>query len=138
MTASAPRQMFLNLPVSNLKRSITFFTELDFKFNAQFTDETTTCMIVNEYAYVMLLVESRFKDFTNNTICDTKVATEALFSFSAASRADVDAIVHKAFANGGKPAKDPQDHGFMYGWSFYDLDGHHWEVFWMDPAAVQG
>ena len=81
--------------------------------------------------------EERFKDFTPRAICDTATHTEALFSFSAPSRAAVDEIVRAAIAAGGRQAEDPEDHGFMYGWSFYDLDGHGWQVIFMDPSHVQ-
>ena len=133
----APRKLFVNLAVRDLKRSVDFFTELGFTFDPNFTDETATCMIVSEEAFVMLLVASRFIDFTNKQLCDTSTHTEALLSISCENRAEVDALVHRAIAAGGKHAMDPQDHGFMYGWSFYDPDGHHWEVVWMDPAHVQ-
>ena len=131
------RKMFVNLAVRDLKRSVDFFTKLGFTFNPKFTDENATCMIVNDDAYVMLLVEPFFKTFTKRQICDTKAQTEGLFALSADSRADVDKMVKTAVAAGGSYAVDPQDHGFMYGWSFYDPDGHHWEVFWMDPQAAQ-
>jgi uncharacterized protein len=85
----------------------------------------------------MLLAEPFFKGFTKNEICDTSRATEALIALSCESRAEVDQIVRKAIDGGGRHAMDPTDHGFMYSWSFYDLDGHHWEVLWMDPKAVQ-
>jgi uncharacterized protein len=132
-----PRKLFVNLPVRDLPNSIDFFTKLGFTFNPQFTDANATCMIVSEEAYVMLLVEPRFRDFTRKGICDTSERTEALFCLSCESRAEVDELVRIALAAGGTPAMEPQDHGFMYGWSFYDLDGHHWEVMWMDPAAIQ-
>jgi uncharacterized protein len=131
------RKLFVNLPVRDLERSKAFFTALGFTFNPQFTDESATCMIVSEEAYVMLLVEARFKDFTKKAICETATHTEGLFALSCSSRAEVDEMVQIALTNGGTHAADKQDHGFMYGWSFYDLDGHHWEVVWMDPAAVQ-
>lgn len=131
------RKIFVNLPVRDLQRSIAFFTELGFTFNKQFTDDSATCMILSEEAYVMLLVESRFKDFTSKQLCDTRTHTEALFCLSATSRAEVDELVRRAVAAGGTQAEEPQDHGFMYGYSFYDLDGHGWEVMWMDPAHVQ-
>jgi uncharacterized protein len=102
----------------------------------KFTDDKAACMIVNDAAYVMLLGESFFQSFTKRALCDTSTHTEALIAVPCASRADVDELVHKALAAGGKPAMDPQDHGFMYGWSSYDLDGHHWEVFWMDPKPT--
>jgi len=122
------RKMFVNLPVRDLKRSVDFFTKLGFTFEPKFTDENATCMIVGEDAFVMLLVERFFETFT-------RTHTEGLFAISAGSRAEVDQLVKTAVAAGGAYAVDPQDHGFMYGWSFYDPDGHHWEVFWMDAAA---
>ena len=109
----------------------------DTKARAKRTDETGTCMIVSEEAFVMLLTEKRFKDFTQKQPCDTHTHTEGLFALSCDSRAEVDELVNTAIAAGGKHAMDKQDHGFMYGWSFYDLDGHHWEVFWMDPATIK-
>jgi hypothetical protein len=137
MATNRSRKIFVNLPVKDLKRSIEFFTKLGFSFNQQFTDETGTSMIVSEEAYVMLLTEKRFKDFTQKQLCDTRTHTEGLFALSCDSRAEVDELVNTAIAAGGKHAMDKQDHGFMYGWSFYDLDGHHWEVFWMDPATIK-
>ncbi len=130
------RKLFLNLPIRDLQRSVAFFTKLGFTFNPKFTDDRSTCMLVGEDAYVMLLVEDRFRDFTKKQICDTKTHTEGLFALSCESRAEVDRLVKTAIDAGGSPALEPQDHGFMYGWSFYDPDGHHWEVFWMDPAAI--
>jgi predicted lactoylglutathione lyase len=135
---SNPRKLFVNIPVSDVQRSITFFEALDFDFNAQFTDASATCMLVGEDAYFMLLDKQRFASFAKRPSGDSRKETNALFSFSVDSRAEVDALVNKAFAAGGSKCADPQDHGFMYGWSFYDLDGHHWEVFWMDPSTVQG
>ena len=137
MSTPNARKIFVNLAVRDLKRSVDFFTKLGFTFNPKFTDENATCMIVNDDAYVMLLVEPFFKTFTKRQVCDTKTQTEGLFALSADSRADVDKMVKTAVAAGGSYAVDPQDHGFMYGWSFYDPDGHHWEVFWMDPQAAQ-
>lgn len=132
------RKIFVNLPVANLQRSVEFFTRLGFSFNPKFTDENATCMIVSEDAYFMLLVEPYFKTFMKNSICDTKSSTEALFALSCESRAEVDEMLKKAVTGGGRPAMPAQDHGFMYSLSFYDLDGHHWEIFWMDPKAAQG
>ena len=131
------RKMFLNLAVRDLNRTKEFFTALGFTFNPKFTDENAASMIVSEEGYVMLLSEPFFKGFTKREICDTKTHTEALIALSCSSREEVDEMVRKAVAAGGSHAMDPQDHGFMYGWSFYDPDGHHWEVFWMDPAAAQ-
>jgi predicted lactoylglutathione lyase len=131
------REIFVNLPVRDLEKSKEFFSSLGFTYNAQFTDDKAACMIISDKAWVMLLAEPFFKGFTKNEICDTSRATEALIALSCESRAEVDQIVRKAIDAGGRHAMDPQDHGFMYGWSFYDLDGHHWEVLWMDPKAVQ-
>ena len=133
-----PHKLFVNIPVGDLQRSIRFFESLGFTFNRQFTDATATCMLVGEDAYFMLLTKDRFTGFSNRPLGDPHTQTSALFAVSVNSRAEVDEMVNKAVAAGGSYAVDPQDHGFMYGWSFYDLDGHHWEVFWMDPAAVQG
>lgn len=130
-------KLFVNIPVSDLQRSIRFFEALGFRFNRQFTDASATCMLVGEDAYFMLLARDRFTGFSKRPVGDPRKETNALFAISVNSRADVDALVKKAIAAGGSHAADPQDHGFMYGWSFYDLDGHHWEVFWMDSSAIQ-
>ena len=130
------RQIFVNLPVKDLKRSVSFFTALGYRFNPQFTDDNATCMIVSDDIFVMLLVEPFFKTFTKRQLCDTRTHTEGLVAISVDSRAEVDRLVKTAVAAGGSYAVDAQDHGFMYGWSFYDPDGHHWEVFWMDPKAA--
>ncbi len=135
---SVPHKLFVNIPVNDLQRAIIFFEELGFSFNTQFTDATATCMLVGEDAYFMLLTRPRFTDFCRRPVGDSQKETSALFSISVESREAVDEMVKKAIAAGGAPAADPQDHGFMYGSSFYDLDGHHWEVFWMDPSTVEG
>jgi predicted lactoylglutathione lyase len=134
--APTPHKLFVNIPVNDLQRSITFFEALGFSFNTQFTDDTATCMLVGEDAYFMLLTRDRFTGFSKRPSADTRKETNAIFALSVDSRDEVDAMVHKAVASGGAHAVDPTDHGFMYGWSFYDPDGHHWEVFWMDPSAV--
>jgi len=131
------RKVFINLPVKDLAASIDFWTSLGFEFDPQFTDEHATCMLLNGDAFVMLLDESRFKDFTTKDIANATTHTEVINAVSAGSRDEVDALVHKALAAGGKPSNDPMDYGFMYGWSFQDLDDHLWEVIWMDPAAEQ-
>ena len=130
------RKMFVNLAVRDLKKSTQFFSALGFTFNPKFTDDKAACMIVNDQAFVMLLTEPFFKTFTKREVCDTKRATEGLFALTCESREEVHELVKQAVAAGGSHAVEPQDHGFMYGWSFYDPDGHHWEVFWMDPKAV--
>ena len=137
MAETTSRKMFVNLAVRDLKKSMAFFSTLGFGFNPKFTDENAACMIVNGDAFVMLLTEPFFRRFTTRELCDTSRHTEGLLALSCTDRSEVDALVKKAIAAGGQQAMDPQDHGFMYGWSFYDPDGHHWEVFWMDPAAAQ-
>jgi predicted lactoylglutathione lyase len=129
-------QIFVNLPVKNLKKSVTFFTSLGFKFNPQFTDENATCMIVGENIFVMLLVESFFKTFTSKPLCDATRQTEVIVCISADSRKKVDDMVGKAVAAGGTTPRKSQDHGFMYQHGFQDLDGHLWEVIHMAPAAA--
>ncbi|HEX8154412.1 MAG TPA: VOC family protein [Thermoanaerobaculia bacterium] len=131
------REIFVNLPVRDLPKTMEFFSALGFTFNRQFTDDKAACMVISEKAYVMLLTEPFFRGFTKRELCDTTRATEALLAISCTSRAEVDQLVRKAIDAGGSHAMDPMDHGFMYGWSFYDLDGHHWEVLWMDPKAIQ-
>jgi len=131
------RKLFVNLAVRDLKKSMDFFAKLGFAFNPKFTDDKAACMIVSEEAYFMLLGEPFFKTFTKRGLCDTSRHTEGLFALSCETRAEVDHLVHTAVASGGSPAMDPQDHGFMYGWSFYDLDDHHWEVLWMDPKFAE-
>ena len=137
MTTNGTRQIFVNLAVSDLKRSKDFFGKLGFHFNPQFTDDNAACMIVSDQAFVMLLTEQFFKTFTKNDICNTAKQTEGLFALSCKSRDEVNEIVEKAVAAGGRHAMEPQDHGFMYAWSFYDPDGHHWEVAWMDPKMLE-
>ena len=136
MVEKHPRKIFVNLPVRDLNRSMDFFSKLGFDFNPQFTDEKAACMIISEEAYVMLLAEPFFKTFTKRDLCDTTKHTEGLFALSCDSRREVEELVTKAISAGGEHAMDPIDHGFMYGWSFYDPDGHHWEVLWMDPKAI--
>ncbi|QIC47036.1 VOC family protein [Lysinibacillus sphaericus] len=130
------KNIFINLPVKNLNKSTSFFQKLGFEFNQQFSDETTASMIISENIFALLMVEDRFKAFTNKKITDTTVSAEAILCLSADNREQVDQLVNKALASGGKPYSDPQDHGFMYGWGFQDLDGHIWEVVYMDEHAM--
>ena len=130
-------QIFVNLPVKNLGGSMEFFRKLGFTFNSQFTDETAACMVVAENIFVMLLTEEKFKAFTPKEICDATKSTEVLVCLSCVSREKVDDIVRKAVAAGGSTYNEPQDHGFMYGHGFQDLDGHIWEVIFMEePEAI--
>ncbi|MBD0285750.1 MAG: VOC family protein [Flavisolibacter sp.] len=129
-------KIFVNLPVKDLNKSIEFFTKLGFSFNPQFTDDQATCMIIGENIFAMLLVEERFKDFTNKEICDANKSTEVLIALDTDSREKVDELVRKAVEAGGSTYAEPQDHGWMYGHSFADLDGHQWEVLYMDESAL--
>ena len=131
------KSIFVNLPVKDLKKSIEFFTRLGFSFNPQFTDVTATCMIVSDNIFVMLLTHPKFAGFTPKPICDATQATEVLVALDCNSRDEVDEMVRKAVAAGGSTYNAPQDHGFMYAHGFQDLDGHIWEVFYMDPAAIK-
>ncbi len=128
-------KIFVNLPVKDLNKSVEFFTKLGFKFNPTFTDETATCMIVAEDISVMLLTEAKFKTFTPKEICDATKSTEVLVCLSSESREKVDEMVRKAVAAGGNTYNKPQDHGFMYGHGFQDLDGHIWELISMETGA---
>ncbi|WP_354485868.1 VOC family protein [Paenibacillus sp. PvP094] len=129
------KQIFVNLPVKDLKKSIEFFTNVGFEFNANFTDESATCMIIGDNIYAMLLVEERFQSFINKEISNAANTAEVIVALSVDSREEVDTIVQAALDAGAKPYNDPQDHGFMYGWSFQDPDDHLWEVTYMDLSA---
>ncbi|GJQ32371.1 MAG: extradiol dioxygenase [Ignavibacteriaceae bacterium] len=132
-----PRKIFVNLPVKDLQRSIDFFTALGFTFNQQFTDEKATCMVISDDIYAMLLTEERFLNFTNKKIADAFTSTEVLLSLTCESREEVDELVSKALSAGGSAPNPKQEYDFMYAHGFQDLDGHIWEVFWMDPDYVQ-
>jgi len=129
-------KIFVNLPVKNLDQSIEFFTRLGYTFNPQFTDETATCMNISDDIFVMLLTEAKFKTFTPKAICDAMKSTEVLVCLTCESREQVDEMVRKAVAAGGTTYNEPQDHGFMYGHGFQDLDGHIWELIYMEPNAI--
>ena len=130
-------KIFVNLPVKDLTRSVEFFTKLGFGFDEQFTDETATCMIVSDDIFVMLLTEEKFQTFTPKKICDAGKFTEVLVCLSLESRANVEEMVAKAVAGGGSTYNEPQDHGFMYAHGFQDLDGHIWELIYMESSAVK-
>jgi len=129
------REIYVNFPVKDLNQSIAFFTALGFSFEPKYTDENATCMIVADNIFVMLLIESFFQTFTKRRICDATAYTEVLVCLSCDSRARVDELAAKAAAAGGKIPRQPQDHGFMYGHGFEDLDGHIWELIYMEPSA---
>lgn len=130
------RQLFVNLPVADLNRTVDFFAALGFAFNPQFTDENAACMVVSDRIQVMLLVRPFFAGFTKKPVADARAATEAILALSCATRDEVDAFVAKAVAGGAATPIEAKDHGFMYQHGFEDLDGHQWEVFWMDEAAM--
>jgi len=131
------RQLFVNLAVDDLDRSVAFFTALGFSFDPRFTDETATCMIVGEDAYVMLLTKAKFGEFATKPIVDATTQTEVHMAISAGSREGVDELADAALASGGSDASEPLDDGFMYSRSFQDPDGHVWEVVWMDEEAAE-
>jgi predicted lactoylglutathione lyase len=137
MASDTSRKIFVNLAVKDLDKSVEFFTKLGFAFDARFTDENATCMIVSDEAFVMLLVENRFKDFTKKELVDPTTHTEAILALSADSREQVDELAGRALEAGGSPANEPIEMGFMYGRSFQDVDGHLWELIWMDPSALE-
>lgn len=131
------RQVFINLPVADLPKSIAFFKALGFSQNLQFTDDTGTCIVVSDTISVMLLTHARFRDFTPKAICDTGKAVEVLLNLSCESRDEVDGLVAKALAAGGSTYDEPEDHGFMYSHSFVDPDGHGWGLFHMNAMPAQ-
>ncbi len=135
-TTAAARTIFVNLPVKDLPSAKDFFAKLGFSFNAKFSDDTAACMIVSDDIYVMLLTHAKFKEFTPKAISDATKSSEVLVCLSCESRAQVDELVRKAVAAGGTTYAAAKDHGFMYGHGFQDLDGHIWELIWMDPGAT--
>lgn len=131
------QQLFVNLPVKDLQKTIAFFTNLGFKFNPKFTNEKSTCMVIGENIFAMLLVEETFKSFLRNKeIPNTHKQTEVLLALSCTNKAQVDEMMKKVLAGGGKEAREVQDMGWMYGRAFDDLDGHTWELFFMDEKAM--
>lgn len=130
------KQIFVNLPVKDLDKTIEFFTKLGFKFNPKFTDKNATCMIIGDNIFAMLLVEKFFKSFIKKEICDSRQSTEAIIALSFESREKVDEMLKLALAAGGKEPREPQDEGWMYGRGFEDIDGHSWDIFCMDESAM--
>jgi uncharacterized protein len=131
------RLLFLNLPVADLRASRAFFAGLGFDFNEKFCDAGAACMVVSERAFVMLLQRDRFAEFVTKPLANSGETTGLTVCVSAESRAEVDSLADTAGNAGAGDAKGPQDYGFMYQRSFYDLDGHLWEIAWMDPVAVE-
>jgi uncharacterized protein len=132
------RSIFVNLPVADVAASRAFFGALGFTFNEQFSDENTACLVIEQNVFAMLMTPERFGDFVVGEVADAQKTTEVLLALSADSREEVDRLKATALAHGGAAWKEDQDHGFMYGCSFTDPDGHVWEVVWMDPAAIAG
>ncbi|MCX4436918.1 MULTISPECIES: VOC family protein [Streptomyces] len=131
------QMIFVNLAVNDIDTSKKFFTELGYTINPQFTTDDCACVVISDTIIAMLLSKQRYADFTKKEIADPTKTSEVLLCLSAESREKVDELCDKALAAGGSGTREAQDHGFMYGRTFDDLDGHTWEVVWMDPAAVQ-
>lgn len=127
-----PSKVFINLPVKDLGRSVEFFTNMGFQFNPQFSDDKAGCMVVSDRIFVMLLTESYFKTFIDTSLCDANQQTEVLIALDANSVDEVKEFISKALSLGGRIYAEPKDHGFMYQHSFADLDGHKWELVYMD------
>lgn len=131
------KKIFVNLPVKDLSSAVEFFTKLGFTFNPQFTNKNATCMIISKDIFVMLLVEEFFKTFTKKEICNTSKNIEAIIALSAESRENVDEMINKAIEAGGTEPRKPQDHGWMYDRAFEDIDGHLWEIVYMNESKLE-
>lgn len=129
--------IFVNLAVKDLTKSVEFFGKLGYGFNPQFTDDKAACLVISETIYAMLITVPYFKTFTPKEVADAHNVTEVLIALSVDSRDEVDELMAKAIAAGAHESREPQDHGFMYSCSFEDLDGHIWEILWMDEAHIQ-
>jgi len=130
-------KIFVNLPVKDLNKSMTFFVNLGYTFDARFTDETAACLVISDDIFAMLLTETKFREFTPKPLCDATQSTEVLICLSCESPAQVDDLVRRAIMAGGTTYADPKDYGFMYGHGFQDLDGHIWELIYMEPEASE-
>jgi uncharacterized protein len=131
------KQIFVNMPVKNLKRTMAFFSALGFGFDKNFTDKNATCLVIGKNMYAMLLVEKFFKSFSKKGICNTKKDLEAITALQVGSKSEVDKLTKKAIKAGAREARKPYDYGWMYGTSIYDLDGHNWEFFFMDMKGYK-
>ncbi|MFC0779427.1 VOC family protein [Flavobacterium sp. HJSW_4] len=129
-------KIFLNLAVKDLNRAVKFFNELGFSTNPKFTNEQGACIVISDDIFVMLLVEEFYQTFTKKQICDSTTTSEVLISLSMESREKVDEIIEKAVKVGGTDYQEAKDYGWMYQRTFLDLDGHHWEVFFMDESQI--
>jgi len=130
--------VYINLPVADLERSRAFFGALGFEFNETFSDDTALAMKISDTCFAMLLTHEKFAPFTPRPIADAHQTTEVLNAIQLDSREAVDSLADLALASGAGAVREPEDHGFMYGRAFADLDGHIWEPFWMDPKAMGG
>ncbi|KIC01965.1 extradiol dioxygenase [Flavobacterium sp. JRM] len=129
-------EIFLNLPVKDLNSSMAFFTALGFTFNLNFTDDKAACLEIGENIFAMLLTEEFFKTFTKKQICNTATTTEILMALSVDSREKVDEIITAVVKAGGTEYMEAKDYGWMYQKAFLDIDGHHWEIFFMDESQA--
>jgi predicted lactoylglutathione lyase len=131
------KQIFVNLPVSDLPKAKAFYEAIGAVNNPQFSDGTSACMVLSDTIFVMLLTHAKWAQFTRKPIADAHQASEVMLALSADDRKAVDAVVGAAGATGGKAdINPPQDHGFMYGRSFEDVDGHIWEIVFMDMSQM--
>ena len=126
------KKIFINLPVADLQKAMTFYTAIGFTNNPQFTDETAACMVLTEEIYVMLLSHPKFREFTQKEIGNAFATASVINSLSVDSVAEVNTMIDQALLAGGKETNEPKDYGFMQQRSFEDMDGHLWEVFYMD------
>lgn len=136
----ATKNIFVNLPVKDLSKTKEFFSRVGFGFNAQFSSEQAACMVISENIYAMLLTKDFFQSFIQSTkkeIADATKHTEVIMALSAESREEVNVLVNRALEAGATHYTEPVDHGFMYSWSFQDLDGHLWEIMYMDQNHIQ-
>ena len=129
-------QIFVNLPVKDLNKSMEFFKNIGYSFNPQFTDDTAACLVISNEIYAMLLTHEKFKEFTTKEVVDATKSTEVLIALSTESKGDVNNMLDKVIKAGGKEFRQPMDYGFMFSRSFEDLDGHVWELLWMDPKSI--
>ncbi|PVE25060.1 hypothetical protein DC522_07540 [Microvirga sp. KLBC 81] len=129
-------KIYVNLPVKDLQRSVRFFKAMGFGLNPEFSDESAACIVIADNIFAMLLTEAKFREFARKPVADASRMAEMLTSLSVESRARVNQLVDRALAQGGREVREPEDHGFMFGRSFSDLDGHIWEIIYMAPDAL--
>jgi predicted lactoylglutathione lyase len=130
------KQVFINLPVADLKKSMDFYTAIGFQNNPQFTDNTAACMVISEEIFVMLLTHKKFSEFIKKEIADSKKTAEVINALSMQNNEEVNKFVDKAIAAGGNEPIEAKDYVFMFQRSIEDPDGHIWEVFYMDMSKI--